>query len=215
MLRSQFGIPTATIWRACDEISVILSRMSHINIRFPDSQEFENLMNGMRSLDTLYGAILAIDGCHIKINRPKTNFMSYYNKYQYFSICLVVASDYRKMIRSVSYQCGSWHDAGVYRNSEMRIIIDQIGRHGAFVIGDPAFGGFDNIRTTNSTISRQITTTESQALGRQRVLVENCFALLKERFKILSYKISNKSVRKNLRIIKSCIFLHNFIIENE
>ena len=52
--------------------------MCHTNIKFPEVCEFDDLMNGMRSLDSLYGAILAIDGCHMKINRPETNFMSYY-----------------------------------------------------------------------------------------------------------------------------------------
>ena len=113
----------------------------------------------------------------------------------------------------MAYQCGTWHDARVYRNSLTRNLVERLDGQNEFLLGDPAFGGFPNIRTTNSTNQIPLTREEANVFSRQRVIVENAFGLLKMKLKILRGCLESSSVEKNLRIIKSCIWLHNFFIK--
>jgi hypothetical protein len=213
-LRSLFGVPKTTIHRYVVEIAICLSRLSHRDIKFPTNAEFPELVEGLARPNNPTNAILVIDGTHVAISKPKNLPFNCYNRKGYFSIVWVCVVDYKKRIRGVVYNNGSVHDARVYRTSNLRTLIESIDPQEACVLGDPAFSGFLNIKSTYSTQNNPLTEEEAWLLSRQRIVVENTFGLLKNKFTILNKRILNGSEENGIRLVKSIFWLHNFIINN-
>ena len=52
-------------------------------------------------------------------------------------------------------------------------------------------------------------------LGKQRIVVENAFGLLKNRFKRLTHPIVHGEKLHNRRMIMCVFLLHDFLLEND
>ena len=78
------------------------------------------------------------------------------------------------------------------------------------VAGDAAFSSINNVIVPGHLNNRRL----DNLLGRQRIVVENAFALFKNKFKRFSSRITNGESPKNIKITYACFYLHNFIIEN-
>lgn len=215
-LREIFGIPHATLHRIINEISKAIHKIAVKEICFPKPEEYAVLKNGFASLSEVEGAILAIDGTHIAINRPSVaNPFDYYNRKGYFSINFICLVDHLQRFRGITYGFGKSHDARIYRCSNLRNLVERISDDTCYVIADSAFGGFENMRTCLSTAADPLTSVDEYNLSRQRIVVENAFGRFKGKFKRFNSEILNGEKPKYIRIVKCGMWIHNFIIEND
>ena len=214
-LREIFGIPYATIFRIVKNVSNIVYKLATAEIIFPEPHEYEELKQGFYQIASISGTIMAIDGTHIPITRPKINPYAYYNRKSFFSINVVCLVDHKLRFRGVTYGHGSSHDMRILRISNIRDKIENIADSSVFIIGDSAFSSFSNIKITESTRSNPITQDESYKLKQQRILVENAFGLFKGKFKRFDVRNINGEKNKNMRIFLSAIWIHNFLINEK
>ena len=213
-MREIFGLPKSTIHRKIDLILNLFISIAKKEIKMPNVEELPLLERGFLEKGEFQGCILAIDGTHIEITSPASDF-DFYNRKGHFSINFVCAVDYKKRFRGASYGFGSSHDARIYRRStSLRDKIESYPQR-YFCVADSAFSGFNNVLATISTTSNYISNEDLYELGKQRVVVENAFGLLKNKFKRLKYPVNNANLKKIVKIFYSALWLHNFIIDFE
>ena len=117
--------------------------------------------------------------------------------------------------RGVCYGFGSSHDARILSNSSLKEKIFAINDPSSYILGDKAFQGIGNIQITETTRAIPRDESTSVNLRKQRIVVENAFGLFKNKFKRFDVRSYQGEKIKNIKILLSCIWLHNFIIENK
>ena len=173
------------------------------------------MCKGFEEIGNLPNCLLAIDGTEIQISKPSSRPFSYYNRHDVFSITFLCAVDYKMRFRAISYGYGSSHDSYLYRISNLRNLIEDIDDPHIFIVGDPAFRGFERIRTAISTNNEPLTPFLESSLSKQRIKVENAFGLFKGKFKRFNGRVLKGGEEKNIDYIKCAFFIHNWIINNQ
>lgn len=215
-LRENWGVSHSTLFRIIDSMADILHNISIREVLFPLPSEYDELKEGLGGTRGVDGAILLIDGSLIDISRPSGNeCFNYYSRKQKFSINLVCLVDYKRRFRGVSYGFGKSHDSRIYRTSNMRTLVENINDRTCYILGDSAFSGFFNMRICASTTTFPLSRDLEYSLSRQRVLVEHAFGIFKGKFKRFKVAIPNGESQKYVKILKSAIWIHNFIIDND
>ena len=142
----------------------------------------ESLSNGFLRYGNINGTILAIDGTHMPIRRPKVNGTNYYNRKIFYSLNVLALVDHNKkfIFLSNGYECN--HDMRVYRNSDnIQNFVEGI-PPGFFIVGDKAYRAVVNLRVPET--NRGIDDYTAHQLGKQKISVENSFGLLKGKFRL-------------------------------
>lgn len=163
------------------------------------------------------GIIGCIDGCHMRINKPKMHPNSYFNRKNYHSILLQAVCDHQKLFIDVyAGEPGSMHDMRLYRRSDLyqRIANSTVlFPNDSHLIGDLAYKlsskllvGFKNIGPLTD---RQ--KNFNKKLSQNRVLIENAFAYLKGRFRRLKFMETVRLDLIVLLVVSACI-MHNICI---
>ncbi|VEN56256.1 unnamed protein product [Callosobruchus maculatus] len=98
-----------------------LNNLSPSIIKWPDQAEKNIIEQNFREKG-FPGIIGAIDGCHIKIDKPDNDPDSYINRKGFYSIQMQAVCDHRRKIIDlfVGYP-GSVHDSRVFRNSPLKL----------------------------------------------------------------------------------------------
>ena len=215
-LRDRFGGSHATIFRDISEISEALSSIAKNEIKFPTQDEYEQLKEGFLRFGTTKGCILTIDGTHLAITRPDCEEpFDYYNRKGFFSLSFICVFDDRLRFRGVTYGYGKNHDSRILRESRLINKIEAIDEENTYVLGDSAFGNFRNIRITSWTTRNDFENTVLHSYKTQRVTSEHAFGRFKGKFRYFQSRIVNGEREKSIKIIKSAMWLHNFIIDEE
>jgi hypothetical protein len=118
----RFGVSKSACWR-------ILYRTGHrlVNcnrrfkiISFPAGADAERVMTEFEEISGFPRVLGAVDGCHIRIEKPREFPNSYINRKGFPSIILQGICDKRKLFTDVYVgQPGSVHDARVFQASEI------------------------------------------------------------------------------------------------
>ena len=180
-MREQFGVPKSTEHIYINEMGKALSNISSNYIKFPCESEYNFLLDGFNNISDVRGAILAIDGTKIIIQKPKIESFRYYNRHQTFSITFVCVVDHLMRFRGITYGYGSSHDSFIYRTSNLRRLVEAINDENIYIVGDPAFIGFRNIKSTYNTRANLLSPEMEYNLCKQRIIVENSFAFFKNK----------------------------------
>lgn len=165
------------------------------------------------------GILGAIDGCHIRIVKPRDYPNSYVNRKGYPSVLLQGICDSRKLFLDVyAGEPGSIHDARLFQKSDFyqrlrnREIVFPNDTH---LVGDLAYPLSKNL-LVGFKDNGQLTARQrlfNRKLSETRVVIENAFGLLKCRFRRLKFMETVKLDLLVLLIMSACI-LHNFCIIN-
>lgn len=198
----------------------LLERVCNLSSRFiqwPSPQEQEQSAQFFQRRAQCPHAIGAIDGCHIRIQRPHhVSASSYLNRKGYYSILLQGICDSAGKLMDVFIGIpGCVHDARMLRLS------DFYGRwenqlQGHTLLGDSAYisRDFQNFIQTPLRDNGQLTDVErlrNAALSSGRVIIENAFGRLKCQFRRLR-DIQNARLDICVKIILSACTLYNFCI---
>ncbi|XP_050337927.1 uncharacterized protein LOC126764177 [Bactrocera neohumeralis] len=161
-----------------------------------------------------------VDGMHVRIQQPKTDSISYYNRKGQYSVVEQAIADSKMRFTDVfAGYPGRCHDASIWRNSPIRqAIINKTLKISPqyHLLGDGAYPleTFLMVPYKDNGYLTQEQKRFNYVLSSTRVIIEQAFGILKKKFRILNYlEIQNLILAKH--IIMACMVLHNFIIDNE
>lgn len=230
-----YGTGSSTVWEYTYLITDALSSKDKLFSQFISIPSGPRLIETIRKFKNLTGISQmcgAIDGTHIRLtDRPKLAFVpaDYWNRHDHHSVLLQAVCDSDLNFWDVAVLApGGTHDATHLRASSLykKIMNREILREPSvfinnesvspYVVGDSAYPPLLNmIKAYNSRESGNIQRDAfDKALRRGRVKIENSFAQLKNRWRVL--KNLNFSVPYAGQIILACCVLHNFCkIQND
>lgn len=89
-------------------------------IRWPQGHDIVMTIESFRSKQGIPNVLGAIDGTHIRIEKPAAFEQDYCNRKKFFSISLQIVADANMRITNVHCgEPGSLHDARIFRRSEL------------------------------------------------------------------------------------------------
>lgn len=173
------------------------------------------------------GAYGCLDGCHISIRAPKSQYGRWRNRKGFLSTNGLMICDLENMVFSFAIfgaeGCGS--DSTVLRHSSREIdwLID------GFLLGDAGYGLSRKTLTPYRGVRYHLKEFHPSAGGRPtskeelfnlrhaslRNIIERSFGILKKRFKILRDVVDVGSFDDMWSIMYCCVALHNFIRLND
>lgn len=185
-------------------------------IRWPDDAETTEIQEGFRQLKPgLPLCVGAIDCVHVEILRPSKDPGDYICRKKRYSINTQAIVDHRGLFLHVyAGWPGRAHDARVFHHSRVSELLKarcttSDGNVKAYIIGDSAYArraymlvGYADPKTDDESIANAY-------ISNARVVVENAFGRLKNRFRSLKFlEVKTKSVP---HWILATMVLHNFI----
>lgn len=195
-------------------LNFLLSLMK-IYISWPTQERKRMISENFKAKQNIRNIIGAIDGSHVRINRPLEDEETYVNRKQYHSLIIQAICDHSKMFIDVCCgEPGSLHDARVLRRSSLFRKAQTPNYFGEyFLLGDSAYPALNWLVTP---FKDNGCLTEEQKifnfkLSSTRMVIEHAFGLLKGRFRRLLH-ISNFDVNICKKIIMACCILHNICI---
>ncbi|XP_031358966.1 putative nuclease HARBI1 [Photinus pyralis] len=142
----RFNISISSLFRIIKRLTFYLSNRSPEIIQWPSQNEKVEIETHFRN-NGFPGVIGAIDGSHIKIDKPSKDPDSYINRKGYYSIQLQVVCDHQRKIRDifVGYP-GSVHDSRVFRVSPLsQSLAEKCGNF--YLLGDSGYPLLPNLLT--------------------------------------------------------------------
>jgi len=209
---SRFGIAEGTVYLYCKRIMIAISSLKKTLIKWPTNEIKQDTHEGFKNIGEMENVIGAIDGCHIILaNAPLKQPETYWNRKKKYSIQLQGIVDYRGIF--IDYEIGwpgSVHDAKVYKNSYFYKNVSKIIKEDEFLLGDSAYplSTFLIKPFTNPQITSQIQFNVIHSL--HRVVVENAFGRLKNRFIVLK-DLHTRKISIAVTLTVCAIILHNFL----
>lgn len=226
-----FHMGTSTIRDIVLETTDAIWKALHpIFMPVPKIKDFEKISRDFYKRWNFPNCLGAIDGSHVAIKKPPNSSARFRNYKKFFSIVLqaVVSADYKFLFVDVG-GAGRVSDGGILRASKFYKALTSnkfqippphelpgsphILPH--YFIGDGAYPLMDNLmkpyRGTNLSLGQSIF---NKRLSRCRVVVENAFGKLAQKFRIF-YTTIDAQVVHVIKIVKCCCILHNLIIESE
>ncbi|KAH8033414.1 hypothetical protein HPB51_012270 [Rhipicephalus microplus] len=183
-------------------------------ICWPSSAEVTRIKNGFLAKSKGKGprnTIGCIDGSHIGILTPSESTQSYFNRKKWPSIILQgICDDRNKLLNVFIGFPGSVHDARVLRESPFFARAIQECEDN-YILGDSAYPLMPWLMTPFKDNGSSFPTWKksfNKRHSQQRVLIENTFGLLKQRFRRL-YLVDAKSVQQCCYIVMAACVLHN------
>lgn len=156
-----------------------------------------------------------IDGCYIYIRKPANKIRStYVNRHDLLSITLQGICDADKRFLDVFVGSPSKiHDSRIYRLSFISKDIPTICGDKHHLLGDAAYSLREYLLTPyrdygDLTIQQKIF---NKKHCQTRVKIENCFGLLKQRFRQLM-RLDFFTVERMCKFVMACCVLHNLCI---
>ncbi len=187
-------------------------------IKWPNRCE-KNISSGVFSRITHKDRLIgAIDGCHIRIQRPRKRGLDYMNRKGFYSILLQgTCDDQGKFIDIFVGPPGRVHDARMLRLSPL-FQNWQAKMDGYFLLGDSAYIGnnFKDFIITPKRDNGRLTDAEHRentSICKGRVIIENAFGRMKCRYRRLR-ELQNFNLDIIVKIVVAACTLHNMCMED-
>lgn len=211
----RFNITKSSLERIIQRVSVFLSNLAPQVIVWPNAAEKLEIAEHFQA-NGFPNIIGAIDGSHLKIDKPENDPDSYINRKGYYSVQMQVVCDHTLKIRDVfiGYP-GSVHDSRVYRNSSLsQTLAEKCGQY--FLLGDSGYPLCANLLTPFKDRG-QLTEEQTRynvRLARNRYVIEHCFGVLKQKFRQM-YHIKLRKMEYIVHLIRAACVLHNIALADE
>ncbi|XP_028047037.1 putative nuclease HARBI1 [Monomorium pharaonis] len=172
----RFGITISALHNVISRVTNFLMSIAPNVIRFPTLQERELTKQFYLQQKRFPGIIGAIDGSHIRIDKPLEDKDSYINRKQFFSIQLQgIVNHEQKFLNVFIGYPGSVHDARVFRESPVYNNLDILCEDDGYLLGDSAYPCLQRLivpyRDNGHLTRAQINF--NQRLSSCRVVIEN------------------------------------------
>lgn len=207
----RFGITISALHTVITRVTDFILALAHNIIKYPTDLEKEQTSNFYLQQKGFPNIIGAIDGSHIRIDKPVEDPDSYINRKQYFSIHVqgTVNHDMKFIDVFIGYP-GSVHDARVLKNSTLYNDLHNLCGDNYYLLGDSAYPCLKQLIVPykdNGHLTRA-QRSFNQKLSSCRVVIENAFGCLKQRFRQL-YHFKLRDIPRMVRVIHACCVLHN------
>lgn len=212
-MSDRFNMSVGSVFKYINQMTTIIADLFQKTVRWATNEEKEVIKNGFRSMGGLDNCIGAIDGSHINIAGVGEYRTAYTTRKLCYAMNITVVSDHRKCIRfAIVGAPGSYNDTRVFNYAPFAT------EDGDFFNGlDVLFG--DSAYTLTNRMIVPYGNPNAQEMqfnylhSKMRVIVENCFGLLKGKWKIMGTTIRyKKDITKASQISKACIVLHNLCL---
>ncbi|VEN62475.1 unnamed protein product, partial [Callosobruchus maculatus] len=211
----RFNIAISTLFTIIRKLTYFLSNLAPEVIKWPSNEEKIEIEKYFRR-NGFPQAIGAIDGSHVKIDKPLNGPDSYLNRKHFFSIQFQIVCDHQRKIRDVFGGFpGSVHDARVFRASPLSDSLpDKCGTF--FILGDSAYPCMPNLLTPFKDLGNLTRRQKNYntKLAKNRYLVEHCIGILKQKFRQL-FHVKLRSIPDITHFIRSSCVLHNLALEDD
>ena len=214
-ISDKFNITKSSAHRIISKILLDIHHLSALYIKWPNQQEKAKIAANFLRVSGVRNVIGAIDGCHIRILRPKRHGEDYMNRKGYYSILLQgVCDDQGKFTSVFVGPPGKVHDSRVLRHSEIyRTWEDKFGDHWK-LLADTAYICRDYPFLVTPKKDNGVLTVEdlrrNTAISRGRVIIENAFGRLKCRFRRIK-DIQNVNLDIAVKLVIAACTLHNLL----
>ncbi|XP_058444383.1 putative nuclease HARBI1 [Malaya genurostris] len=211
-----FNMTESTCFKHFDTLLNFFHDISRTIIKFPQSDaEKETIARDFEKLSNFKNVIGCIDGSYISIRKPKNKIRSTYtNRHDMLSITLQAICDKDKKFLDVFIGPPSKvHDSRIFSMSSISRKLPDICGQKYHLLGDAAYPireylltpYRDNGHMTNKKIMFNLHHCQT------RVVIENCFGLLKQRFRQLT-RLDFHTTLKHSKFVMACCVLHNICI---
>lgn len=214
-ISDKFNVCRSTAHATITQVLTVMSGIGHRFVSWPRTCEKRMSSTVFQRTSGLDKVIGAIDGCHIRVQRPPIRGGDYINRKGYYSVLLQgIVNDEGRFIDIFAGPPGRVHDARMLRGStfyedwqgkmeDYRLLGDSayVGQAFPFVVTPKRDNGAltDADRHHNSNISRG------------RVIVEQAFGRMKCKWRRLR-DLQNTRMDVVVMIIMAACFLHNFAL---
>lgn len=209
-----FGISYGTIGLFCARVMKAIKNLRHRAVIWPSGRRRDEIKQGFFEKAGFPGVIGAIDGTHINLfAAPNVDHKdTYFSRHHRYAIQLQAICDHQGLIISYSIGWpGSVHDSKVYRHSHFYIAESKTLAGDEHIIGDAAYplSGFlitPYRGTVRGTPEREF----NRLLSKTRVIIENVFAFLKNRFPFLKL-LRVRDIHTGIGMIECALIIHNIL----
>jgi len=213
----RFDVTESTIYKILKRISSAITKIASLFLQWPTN--FKQTAKKFQEVKGLPNVIGAIDGSHIPIKLPSVDGECYINRKGFPSIILQgIVDSRRKFVNCYVGWPGSVHDARVFANSEIGVVMrespmDKFPEE-TCILGDSAYPLLPQLLTPyrdNGNLN-QAQRNYNYCHSVTRNVVERAFGTMKSKFRRLE-KIELNNVEQICNMILSACVLHNFCIE--
>ena len=211
-LSTKFGVSVGSVVRSFELINALFYNKFIHHISLSTGDELTTTKNYFLVNFQLPRVIGAIDGTHILLQKvPHNDPVSYYNRKQTHSVILQILADEKFIIHDVNVGWpGSVPDSSVYKHSSLRNRLLQTDH---IILGDSGYKLSMNVLTPYSYIhTDDLSVRYNTKHAAARVVVEQTFAMLKNRWRILKMLSIQWSESAALAVTNCCI-LHNMCVK--
>jgi len=143
-MADRFGISVSSVFRFLRRVITWLMTKLDVMIKWPQGQNIIRTIEDFRTKQGISNVLGAIDGTHIRIEKPAMYAQDYCIRKKFFSISLQIVADAHMRITNIHCgEPGSLHDARIFRRSELYHVAN--GDNGVlfpgdtFLLGDSAY----------------------------------------------------------------------------
>lgn len=218
-ISDKFDVSESTAHKCVLEVLSIFSTLGPSFISWPNAGRKKASMSAFHKLCGLNEIIGAIDGCHIKINRPNIRGGDYMNRHSFYSVLLQGIVDERgRFIDIFVGPPGKVDDARMLRASNFYGEWQKkMGEYS--LLGDGAYTGLaDSFLITPKCDNGTLTEEEqlqNTRISSGRTVADQAFGKMKCKWKRVR-DLQNTRLENVVMIIMAACFLHNMCIgDNE
>jgi len=214
-MSDKFDISQGAAHNAILEVLSLVCKLAPAYITWPSDCQKRAVSAAFERVCTIGNIIGAIDGCHIKIQRPKICGDDYINRKSFYSVLLQgIVDEKGRFIDIFTGPPGRVHDARMLRTSTFYTNWEE--KMGNFeLLGDSAYIGQafpfiitpkrDNGALTDADLQ------QNACLSRGRVIVENAFGRMKCRWRRMR-DLQNTRIDVVVKMIVAACTLHNMCL---
>jgi len=212
---SRYGISEGTVYLYCKRVMLAILSLKSSLVIWPTGQTRKMVHSGFKDIGGFSNVIGAIDGTHIILGiAPLKQPEIYWNRKKKYSIQCQGIVDYRGIF--IDYEIGwpgSVHDAKVYRNSFFYQNVSTLIKGWDYLLGDSAYPLSNFLIKPFTNTQNNLQTQFNITLSLHRIVVENAFGRLKNRFGCLK-ELNVRKISTAVCLTECCIILHNFLETN-
>ncbi|KAJ8361363.1 hypothetical protein SKAU_G00178880 [Synaphobranchus kaupii] len=214
----RFGVSKGSLHHYFIQVVDAMVALMPAYIYWPSPDQYPALAERFDRKAGFPGVVGCIDGTHIPIKGPSQHRDAYINRKGQGSFQLQAVCDNQLQFTHIfTGNAGSVHDARVYRNSDLKQMLDSNPLPERFyLLGDSAYPLHTNmiVPYTDTGHLTELQKRFNSVHSSTRVHIERAFGLLKCKWRRLHY-LDMALLEKIPSVIASTCVLHNFVLINE